>query len=218
MDREAWLACCSLWGHKESDTTEWLNNNNKVISLPSKTISLLPNKTKNSISFDDLDLIIKYFKDNHQEILDVIEIFIKNINNSGFKCDEEIISHLLNNLSNNILISTNKNNNSIFHILSKLNINDESHKIIIKTLENIKYQNAELFKTILNHQNFEENTFLMILLEMMWEIKYGMECFINLLQICVLKVLNINLILQHMYTIKLLLKILIMYKITYITI
>ena len=22
------LVCCSLWGHKESDTTEWLNNNN----------------------------------------------------------------------------------------------------------------------------------------------------------------------------------------------
>ena len=22
------LACCSPWGHKESDTTEWLNNNN----------------------------------------------------------------------------------------------------------------------------------------------------------------------------------------------
>ena len=25
-DREAW-PCCSPWGHKESDTTEWLNNN-----------------------------------------------------------------------------------------------------------------------------------------------------------------------------------------------
>ena len=24
------LACCSPWGHKESDTTEWLNNNNNV--------------------------------------------------------------------------------------------------------------------------------------------------------------------------------------------
>ena len=23
------LVCCSPWGHKESDTTEWLNNNNK---------------------------------------------------------------------------------------------------------------------------------------------------------------------------------------------
>ena len=25
MDREAWLATYSLWGHKESDSTEWLN-------------------------------------------------------------------------------------------------------------------------------------------------------------------------------------------------
>ena len=24
------LACCSPWGHKESDRTEWLNNNNKI--------------------------------------------------------------------------------------------------------------------------------------------------------------------------------------------
>ena len=24
------LVCCSPWGHKESDTTEWLNNNNNV--------------------------------------------------------------------------------------------------------------------------------------------------------------------------------------------
>ena len=26
------LACCSPWGRKESDTTEWLNNNNRPIS------------------------------------------------------------------------------------------------------------------------------------------------------------------------------------------
>ena len=26
------LLCCSPWGHKESDTTEWLNNNNKKLS------------------------------------------------------------------------------------------------------------------------------------------------------------------------------------------
>ena len=25
------LVCCSQWGHKESDTTEWLNNSNKDI-------------------------------------------------------------------------------------------------------------------------------------------------------------------------------------------
>ena len=27
------LVCCSLWGHKESDTTEQLNNNNKGYML-----------------------------------------------------------------------------------------------------------------------------------------------------------------------------------------
>ena len=26
------LACCSPWGHKESNTTEQLNNNNKLLS------------------------------------------------------------------------------------------------------------------------------------------------------------------------------------------
>ena len=29
-DREAWQ-CCSSWGHKESDTTEQLNNSNKYM-------------------------------------------------------------------------------------------------------------------------------------------------------------------------------------------
>jgi len=28
-ERQGGLACCSLWGHKESDMTEQLNNNNK---------------------------------------------------------------------------------------------------------------------------------------------------------------------------------------------
>ena len=27
------LACCSTWGHKELDTTEWLNNNNKYLII-----------------------------------------------------------------------------------------------------------------------------------------------------------------------------------------
>ena len=26
------LACCGLWGHKGSDTTERLNNSNKILS------------------------------------------------------------------------------------------------------------------------------------------------------------------------------------------
>ena len=30
------LACCSLWGHKEPDTTEQLNNNNNKTSTYTK--------------------------------------------------------------------------------------------------------------------------------------------------------------------------------------
>ena len=30
-DEHGSLACCSPWGHKESDTTEWLNNKNKCM-------------------------------------------------------------------------------------------------------------------------------------------------------------------------------------------
>ena len=32
-DEQGSLMCCSAWGHKESDMTEWLNNNNKPLEL-----------------------------------------------------------------------------------------------------------------------------------------------------------------------------------------
>ena len=32
-DEQGSLVCCSAWGHKESDITEWLNNNNKPLEL-----------------------------------------------------------------------------------------------------------------------------------------------------------------------------------------
>ena len=32
-DEQGSLVCCSAWGHKESDMTEWLNNNNKPLEL-----------------------------------------------------------------------------------------------------------------------------------------------------------------------------------------
>ena len=35
------LACCSPWGHKECDTTEWLNNNNKRHEVSSKIIYII---------------------------------------------------------------------------------------------------------------------------------------------------------------------------------
>jgi len=37
------LACCSPWGHKESDTTERLNNSTTTIG------TLIPNQKQNSV-------------------------------------------------------------------------------------------------------------------------------------------------------------------------
>ena len=37
------LACCSPWGHKESDTTEQLNNNNISIQTARMNIVIIPN-------------------------------------------------------------------------------------------------------------------------------------------------------------------------------
>ena len=43
-DGQGGLACCGSWGHKESDTTEQLknNNNNKIIELRGVSTVLLP--------------------------------------------------------------------------------------------------------------------------------------------------------------------------------
>ena len=35
-EQQGRLACCSLWGHKGSDTTERLSNNNKLYSMAQK--------------------------------------------------------------------------------------------------------------------------------------------------------------------------------------
>ena len=40
-DGQGSLACCSPWGHKESDMTERLNNNNKA-SLMARWVKNLP--------------------------------------------------------------------------------------------------------------------------------------------------------------------------------
>ena len=48
-DGQGILVCCSPWGHRESDTIEWLNNNNKrkqiIIHTPKK-ISVINKKRK----------------------------------------------------------------------------------------------------------------------------------------------------------------------------
>ena len=43
------LACCSSWGHKESDTTQQLNNKNYTTSQP-KQFSLEMNQKEPSIA------------------------------------------------------------------------------------------------------------------------------------------------------------------------
>ena len=40
-DGQAGLACCSSWGRKESDTTEWLNKNNKIQGVIYASLCLL---------------------------------------------------------------------------------------------------------------------------------------------------------------------------------
>ena len=40
-ERQENLACCSPWGHKESDTTEWLNNSSNLNSTDFSTCCLI---------------------------------------------------------------------------------------------------------------------------------------------------------------------------------
>ena len=51
------LACCSPWGHKEMDTTEWLNNNNDV-KICFSTLPGIQSKFSKTVSYL-LDFIIK---------------------------------------------------------------------------------------------------------------------------------------------------------------
>ena len=41
------LACCSPWGHKESDTTEGLNNNMMIMEDRSKPAPVVPRGQRN---------------------------------------------------------------------------------------------------------------------------------------------------------------------------
>ena len=55
------LACCSPWGHKKSDTTGQLNNNNKFSNLPrnqaSQVALVVKNPPANSGDIRDVGLI-----------------------------------------------------------------------------------------------------------------------------------------------------------------
>ena len=126
---------------------------------------LEPNHTIDKITFEDLNIVIKFFENDYFNILNVIEIFTDNIKNLNYQCDEEFIKFLFDSLPQQIFLCLNKNNNSIFHIISNLKINFESIQIIIKKLISLKKENLKNFKFILNCQNFNGNTFLMLFLE-----------------------------------------------------
>ena len=122
-------------------------------------------KTIDKANFKNLDIIIKYFDKDYENILNVIEIFTNNLNNKNFIYGDEYINYLFSSLQEDIYIHKNNNYNSIFHIISNLSQSYESQKIIINKLISIKNKNPKEFKSYINLQNIQGNTFLMLLLE-----------------------------------------------------
>ena len=67
--QHSWIACCSPWGCKESDMTEWLNNNNQqtpILNLPkikwkrnpqTAPISMKAKRTKSSLIQVNLEIL-----------------------------------------------------------------------------------------------------------------------------------------------------------------
>ena len=45
------LGCCSPWGHKESDTTRWLNNNNRIAGLMKPGVRCCPEHQSGIVIF-----------------------------------------------------------------------------------------------------------------------------------------------------------------------
>ena len=79
---------------------------------------------------------------------------------SYFQCNEEYLTYLFSYLPQNIFISHDENYNSIFHIISCLNLEKNINKMIINILKDLKSKNIGTFKTILNLQNTFGDTFL----------------------------------------------------------
>ena len=48
------LGCCSPWGHKESDTTEWLNNTTTVVHPDNECYSVLEREREREAEFKPL--------------------------------------------------------------------------------------------------------------------------------------------------------------------
>ena len=124
-----------------------------------------PNKDLDSINFENLQYIINYFDNKVEYILAVIEILTNNLKVINIECNDEFINYLFSILPDKIYITFKNNYNTIFHIVAHLKINSILSKKIMEKLVYMKQRNTKTFQNILNLQNINGNTFLMILLE-----------------------------------------------------
>ena len=122
-------------------------------------------KILDKINFKNLDIALKYFDKDYKNALYLIEIFTNNMKNNNFIFIEEYINYLFSSLPEDFYIHVNQNSNSIFHIAANLSQNNETKKIIIEKLNLIKNKNLSKFRNLINLQNINGNTFLMIFLE-----------------------------------------------------
>ena len=126
---------------------------------------LLPNRNIDKVSFEDLDTIIKYFGTKFDKILKVIEIFTDNLKESNINCGDEYLKYLFSSFPFEFYEAYNENYNSIFHIITNIKINSNECKLIIEKLKALKVKNIKAFKFILNLQDMNGDTFLMLFLQ-----------------------------------------------------
>ena len=126
---------------------------------------LKPNIKIDEISFENLDIVVKYFGKDYENILNVIEVFTVNLRVLNIQCEVEYIKFIFSSFPDEFFIAKNKNSNSIFHIIGCLNLNFEVYSLIIEKLIHIKNNYKNKFNEFLNLQNINGNTFLMIFLE-----------------------------------------------------
>ena len=79
--------------------------------------------------------------------------------------NEEYIKFLFSSLPEEIFTSYNDSYNSLFHILSGIKFTSNINKLIIEKLNNLKQKNKAIFIEILNLQNINGDTFLMLFLQ-----------------------------------------------------
>ena len=83
----------------------------------------------------------------------------------NINCGSEYIKYLFSSFPSEMFESYNDNYNSIFHIISKIKIDSNECQLIIEKLKALKNKNPKKFKYILNLQNINGDTFLMLFLQ-----------------------------------------------------